>query len=46
MNKSGRYQFIFGYTQEGGILLANDSLNITKYVLEGLNKKYAEEAAK
>ena len=46
MNKTGRYQFILGYTQEGGILLANDSLNITKYVLEGLNKKYAEEAAK
>lgn len=46
MNKNSRYQFIFGYTQEGGILLANDSLNITKYVLEGLNKRYAESAGK
>ena len=43
MNKSTNYQFVFGYTKEGGILLANDSLNITKYVLDGLNKEGANQ---
>lgn len=42
INKEANYQFVFGYTREGGILLANDSLNITKYVVEGLNQEAQE----
>jgi outer membrane protein len=38
-NKSKGYNFILGYQKGGGILLANDSLDITGAVLEGLNKK-------
>jgi outer membrane protein len=43
-NKGKNYQFILGYQKGGGILLANDSLDITQWVLEGLNKKYSEAA--
>ncbi len=38
-NKGRRYNFIFGYQKGGGILLANDSLDITNAVIEGLNIK-------
>ena len=38
-NKSKRYNYILAYQKGGGILLANDSLDITKAVLEGLNAK-------
>lgn len=38
-NKDKRYDFILGYSRGGGILLANDSLDVTKQVVEGLNKK-------
>lgn len=38
-NRGYGYDFILGYTRGGGILLASDSLDITKQVLEGLNKK-------
>ncbi len=39
LNEKANYQFVFGYTKEGGILLANDSLNITPFVVDGLNKE-------
>lgn len=32
------YDFILGYTRGSGILYANDSLDITRLVLKGLNK--------
>lgn len=38
-NKSKSYQFILGYQKGGGILLADDALDITNAVLEGINKK-------
>ena len=38
------YEFILGYQKGGGILLANDSLDITQQILEGLNKKYEAES--
>lgn len=38
-NKSRNFKFILGYQRGGGILLANDSLDITNEVLEGLNSK-------
>ncbi len=41
-SKSG-YQIVFGYAKGGGILYANDSLNITNAILKGLNASYAKE---
>ena len=38
-NKDKNYLFILGYQRGTGILLANDSLDITNEVIEGLNKK-------
>ncbi len=39
MNKQTNFKFVFGYQRGNGILLANDSLDITQSVIEGLNKK-------
>jgi outer membrane protein len=39
-NKGKNYNYILGYQKGGGILFANDSLNITRDVIEGLNKEY------
>lgn len=39
-NKGKNYTFILGYQKGGGILFANDSLDITKQVLDGLNKDF------
>lgn len=38
-NKDKNYFYILGYQRGSGILLANDSLDVTKEVLNGLNKK-------
>jgi len=38
-NKSRNYAFVLGYSKGGGILFANDSLDITKQMVEGLNKE-------
>lgn len=45
-NKGKNFQFVLGFQKGGGILFANDSLNITKQVIEGLNAEYKSEAAK
>jgi outer membrane protein len=37
-NTGKGYDFILGYSRGGGILLANDSLDITRQVVTGLNK--------
>lgn len=37
-NSGKGYDFILGYSRGGGILLANDSLDITRQVVTGLNK--------
>ena len=39
-NKEKNYTFILGYQKGGGILFANDSLDITGEVLSGLNKDF------
>ena len=39
-NKKHNYDFILGYSKGSGILYANDSLELTKDVLDGLNKEY------
>ena len=38
-NKSFGYQYILGVQKGSGVLLADDSLNITRQVLEGINAK-------
>lgn len=42
-NKNGRYQFIMSHTYGSNLLYVNDSLDITKGVLKGLNEKYKSE---
>ena len=42
-NKDKNLQFVLGYQKGGGILFANDSLNVTHQVIQGLNKAYAVE---
>ena len=42
-NKDGRFQFVFSHVYGGNLLYVNDSLDITKDVIEGLNKKYDKE---
>lgn len=42
-NKDGRFQFVFSHVYGGNLLYVNDSLDITKDVIEGLNKKYEKE---
>ena len=37
-NKDKNYLYILGYQRGSGILLANDSLDITREILDGLNK--------
>ena len=37
------YNYVLGYTKGGGILYANDSLDITRSLLEGLNKDYKDK---
>lgn len=45
-NKDKNLQFVLGYQKGGGILFANDSLNITHQVIQGLNRAYGEEKGK
>lgn len=40
------YTYILGYTRGGGILFANDSLDITNEVIEGLNKNFKSQKNK
>lgn len=39
LNNKTNYHFILGYQRGSGILLANDSLDITSSVIEGLNNR-------
>jgi outer membrane protein len=45
-NKDKNYQFVFGYTPGGGILLATDKLDVTQQVLKGLNDQYQTQKDK
>ncbi|MBA4850928.1 OmpH family outer membrane protein [Emticicia sp. BO119] len=42
-NTGDKYDMVIGYSKGGGVLFAKEDLDITKQVLEGLNKKYAED---
>lgn len=41
-NKDKKYRYIFGYTKGGGILLADERLDITEEVVQGLNERYKQ----
>ena len=43
INKNKNYHFILGYQKGSGILLANDSLDITKQIIQELNKEKSEK---
>ena len=43
-NKDKGVHFVLGYQRGGGILFANDSLDITRPVIEGLNKQWRKES--
>ena len=40
LNASGKYTYVMGYAQGGGILHANKTLDITTQVVAGLNAEY------
>lgn len=42
-NKQYNFDYILGYSKGGGILYARDTLDITQYVLEGLNEEYTNK---
>ncbi|WP_337044640.1 OmpH family outer membrane protein [Emticicia sp. 17c] len=42
-NAGDKYDMVIGYSKGGGVLYAKEDLDITNAVLEGLNKKYAED---
>lgn len=45
-NKNYNYQFIFSNSFGDNVLFANEQLDITKSVLEGINEKYEKEKEK
>lgn len=43
-NAENKYEFVLGYSANGGgILFADESVDVTKQIIEGLNKEYAEK---
>jgi outer membrane protein len=45
-SKEHNYSFVLGYLRGGQVVFANDSLNITNVVVEGLNREYRAKTAK
>ena len=45
-SKEHNYSFVLGYLRGGQVVFANDSLNITNIVVEGLNKEYKAKTTK
>jgi outer membrane protein len=43
-NKDNGYEFVLGYSKGGGILFADQSLDVTPKIIAGLNKEYKEKA--
>lgn len=39
-NKNGKFSYILGYAKGGGIIYAPSSMDISNYILLGLNKEY------
>lgn len=45
-NNTNKYKVVLGYTKGGGILYADQSIEVTKKVLDGLNKEYKAQKPK
>jgi outer membrane protein len=45
-NSGDKYDMVIGYSKGGGVLYAKEDLDITKAVLEGLNKEYKDSGKK
>ncbi|GAB3177765.1 hypothetical protein GCM10027291_42150 [Telluribacter humicola] len=45
-NDDNNYEYVLGYSQGGGILYADTTLNVTQKMIEGLNKEYSEISKK
>ncbi|MEY4382891.1 MAG: hypothetical protein RI995_433 [Bacteroidota bacterium] len=46
INKENKFEFVLGYSKlGGGILFADESVDVTQKVLEGLNKEYGASKA-
>lgn len=43
-NGTNKYQYVLGYQKGGGILFANSDNEVTKQILDGLNKEYKATA--
>jgi outer membrane protein len=41
-NKDKNFNYVLGFQKGGGILYANDSLDVTRAVIEGLNREFRE----
>ena len=44
-NKENPYEMVIGYSKGGGVLYANEKLDITAKVIDGLNKEYKNTKA-
>ncbi len=44
-NKDNTYEYILSYSFGGGVLYADNRLDITQQVLKGINERYAQEQA-
>jgi outer membrane protein len=40
MNNNNKYEYVLGYAKGGGILFADESVDVTKAIVEGLNSTY------
>ncbi len=43
INNKYNFDYVLGFSKGGGIVLANDTLNITKMVVDGLNEEYKKK---
>lgn len=44
LNKNNKYEYVLGYAKGGGILFADESVDVTKAIVLGLNDTYKAKA--
>jgi outer membrane protein len=44
MNNNNKYEYVLGYAKGGGILFADESVDVTKAIVKGLNDAYKAKA--
>lgn len=45
MNKNNQYEYVLGYAKGGGILFADETVDVTKAIVTGLNDAYKPKAS-